>query len=144
MTENEYLKWQDDIEMGGRILANLEAILADNGSEMSVSALDRSLYKYTECGAHLSVQLHDGTWRHSGNLLGIENGNVRQLLVGSIVEGSDAEVCADPIDLIDYEDPEEAVKVFNTTVDWVNDEACALWSEANEEDQDETEEGESK
>ena len=138
MTENEYLKWQDDIEMGGRILANLEAILADNGSEMSVSALDRSLYKYTECGAHLSVQLHDGTWRHSGNLLGIENGNVRQLLVGSIVEGSDADVCADPIDLIDYEDPEEAVKVFNTTVDWVNDEACALWNEANDE------EGESK
>lgn len=144
MTENEYLRWQDDMEMGGRILANLEAILADNGSEMSVSALDRSLYKYTECGAHLSVQLHDGTWRHSGNLLGIENGNVRQLLVGSIVEGSDAEVSADPIDLIDYEDPEEAVKVFNTTVDWVNDEACALWTEANDEEGDEDEEGESK
>ena len=113
--------------------SNLEAILSDNGSEMTVSALDRSLYKYTDCGAHLSVQLHDGTWRHSGNLLGIENGNVRQLLVGSIVEGSDADVCADPIDLIDYEDPEEAVKVFNATVDWVNDEACALWDEANEE-----------
>ena len=137
MTENEYFKWQDDMEMGGRILANLEAILADNGSEMNVSALDRSLYKYTECGAHLSVQLHDGTWRHSGNLFGIENGNVRQLLVGSIVEGSDAEVSADPIDLIDYEDPEEAVKVFNATVDWVNDEACALWTEANDEEGDE-------
>ena len=137
MTENEYLRWQDDMEMGGRILANLEAILADHGSEMSVSALDRSLYKYTECGAHLSVQLHDGTWRHSGNLLGIENGNVRQLLVGSIVEGSDADVCADPIDLIDYEDPEEAVKVFNKTVDWVNDAACALWDEANEEGDEE-------
>ena len=63
MTENE---------MGERILANLEAILSDNGSEMSVSALDRSLYKYTDCGAHLSVQLHDGTWRHSGNLLGTQ------------------------------------------------------------------------
>ena len=137
MTENEYLRWQDDMEMGGRILANLEAILADNGSRMDVSALDRSLYKYTECGAHLSVQLHDGTWRHSGNLLGIENAAVRQLLVGSIVEGSDAEVCAEPIDLIAFDDPEEAVKVFNTTVDWVNHEACALWDEANNEEGDE-------
>jgi len=145
MTENEYFRWQDDMEMGGRILANLEAILSDNGSEMSVSALDRSLYKYTECGAHLSVQLHDGTWRHSGNLLGIKNGDVRQLLVGSIVEGSDAEVCAEPIDLIDYEDPDKAVEVFNKTVGWVNDEACALWHEANQdEDEDEDEEGESK
>lgn len=120
------------------ILSNLEAILSDNGARMDVSALDRSLYKYTECGAHLSVQLHDGTWRHSGNLTGIENDNVRQLLIGSIVEGSDAEVCADPIDLIEFDDPEEAVKVFNATVDWVNDEACSLWHEANDE------EGESK
>ena len=137
MTENEYLRWQDDMEMGGRILANLEAILSDNGSEMSVSALDRSLYKYTECGAHLSVQLHDGTWRHSGNLLGIENGNVRQLLVGSIVEGSDAEVCADPIDLIAFDDPAKAVEVFNKTVDWVDKEACALWHDYHFEGEDE-------
>lgn len=136
MNEIDYERMQEDAAIGQAMVANLEAILSDNGSEMSVSALDRSLYKYTECGAHLSVQLHDGTWRHSGNLLGIKNGDVRQLLVGSIVEGSDAEVCADPIDLIAFEDPQEAVKVFNKTVEWVNDEACTLWHEANDEEQE--------
>jgi hypothetical protein len=35
--------------------------------------------------------------------------------------GSDAEITADPIDL----------------VEWVNDEACALWDEANAEETDE-------
>jgi hypothetical protein len=58
------------------------------------------------------------------------------------VEGSDADVCAEPIDLIAFEDPQEAVKAFNATVDWVNYKACALWDEANDEEGDE--EGESK
>ena len=136
MTENEYLRWQDDMEMGGRILANLEAILQEFG-EGKVHDLDRRIYKYTDCGAHLSVQLHDGTWRHSGDLFGIENGNVRQLLVGSIVENSDAEVCADPIDLIAFDDPAKAVEVFNKTVDWVDKEACALWHDYHFEGEDE-------
>jgi len=133
MNEIDYERMQEDAAIGQAIAANLEAILSDNGSAMTVSALDRSLYKYTDCGAHLSVQLHDGTWRHSGNLYGIENCDVRQLLVCSIVENSDAYVCAEPIDLLEFEDPEEAVRVFNKTVEWVNDEACALWHEASEE-----------
>ena len=120
------------------MIKNLEAILSDNGSDMNVAALARSLYKYTECGAYLSVQLHDGTWRNSGDLTGIENSNVRQLLVGSIVEGSDAEVCADPIDLNEYKDPADAVKAFNDIVSWVNDEACVLWHEANDEEGEST------
>ena len=90
-----------------------------------------SIYKYTECGPWLSVRLHDGTVRHCDQLQGIENGSVRALLVGSIVEGSDAEVTADWIDLL-IEDPDEAVLKFNAAVEWVNDEACALWEEANE------------
>ena len=129
----------DDIEMGERILANLEAILSDNGSDMTVESLSRSLYKNTECGAHLSVQLHIGTWIHGRNLRGIKNGDVRALLVGSIVEGSDAEVSADSIDLIDYEDPKDAVKTFNRTVAWVNDEACDLWNANNADDEEEIE-----
>ena len=136
MTENEYFKWQDDMEIGLLILANLEAILQEFG-EGKVHDLDRRIYKYTDCGAHLSVQLHDGTWRHSGNLHGIVNGDVRQLLVGSIVENSDAEVGADPIDLIAFDDPAKAVEVFNKTVDWVDKEACALWHDYHFEGEDE-------
>lgn len=134
MNEIDYERMQEDAAIGQAIAANLEAILSENAADMTVESLDRSLYKYTECGAYLSVQLHDGTWRHSGDLTGIENSNVRQLLVGSIVEGSDAEVCADPIDLIDYDDPQEAVRVFNKTVEWVNDEACTLWHEVNDQE----------
>ena len=131
MTESEFHQYESDREAGGYCLAALEAILSDNGSDMTVAALYRSIYKYTECGPWLSVRLHDGTVRHCDQLQGIENGSVRALLVGSIVEGSDAEVTADWIDLL-IEDPDEAVLKFNAAVEWVNDEACALWEEANE------------
>lgn len=132
MSEQEYQRHLDNIEAGGICLENLEAILSDNGSEMNVAALYRSIYKYTECGLWLSVLLHDGTWKHCDQLHGIENGNVRALLVGSIVEGSDAEVTADQIDLLTFDDPADAVRTFTDAVAWVNDEACALWDEANE------------
>ena len=135
MNEREWQKMQYDQEAGGVCLANLEAILSDNGSDMNVHALYRSIYKYTACGPWLSVQLHDGTCVHCDKLHTVGNGNVRALLVGSIVEGSDAEVTADPIDLLEYDDPAEAVRVFNATVEWVNGEACALWDAANAEDE---------
>lgn len=131
MNERDYQRMLDNEEGGLICLANLEAILRDNGSDMNVRALYRSIYKYVECGPWLSVVLHDGTARHCDKLDGIENGAVRYLLVGSIVEGSDAEVVADPIDLLSYEDPADAVKAFNDAVEEVNDEACSLWEEAN-------------
>jgi len=115
------LRWQDNIEAGETILANLEAILADWSAE-TISSLGRAIYKGTNCGAYLSVQLHDETWKHTGHLDGIYNGDVRQLLVGSIIEGSDAEVCADAIDLLAYADSTDAVDVFSRTVEWVDDE----------------------
>ncbi|NBT33374.1 MAG: hypothetical protein EBT13_16155, partial [Rhodobacteraceae bacterium] len=92
MNLSEYLKMQDDLEAGGIILENLEAILSCNGSGMTVADLYRSIYRYTDCGPWLSVKLHDGTWKHCAQLSGIENGNIRSLLIGSIVEGSDADV----------------------------------------------------
>lgn len=131
MNEREYQRMQRDEEAGRICLANLEAILSDNGSDMNVHALYRSIYKYTACGPWLSVVLHDGTTRHCDKLEGIENGAVRKLLVGSIVEGSDAEVGPTTIDLLTYEDPADAVKAFNDAVEEVNDEACSLWEEAN-------------
>ena len=124
MTEREYHRMNDAQEAGELCLANLAAIL-DSWGEENVERLDRALYKYTPCGPHLSVMLHDGTWKHSGDLQGIENGNVRALLVGSIVEGSDADVTTDPIDLLTEEDP---VTAFDDTVDWVDAEASRLWN----------------
>lgn len=133
MDEIEHERMQEDAATGQAIAANLQAILDDYGVT-DVANLYRSIYKYTECGPWLSVQLHDGTWKHCHELRGIENGNVRALLVGSIVEGSDAEVTADPIDLMDYMDEggdAKAVADFSNEVEQVNREACRLWDEAN-------------
>ena len=132
--ENRHFKMEQSQEGSATCLANLEAILGDNGSDMDVYSLGRSLYKYTECGPWLSVLLHDGTWKHTGDLLDVKNDDVRGLLVGSIVEGSDAEVKGDLIDLLLYEDTAECVRDFLEQVEKVNAEASALWEEANADD----------
>lgn len=139
MNEIEYERMQEEVAMGQHCNACLDAILSDNGSDMTVRALYRSIYKYIECGPWLSVKTWDGRVFHCGDLHEVNKDEVRYLLVGSIVEGSDAEVTADWIDLLECESPEAAVKLFNDTVEWVNDEACALWDEANTEDEDEGE-----
>lgn len=138
MNEREYHEMQENAATGQMIAANLQAILDDHDCE-NVAQLYRTIYKYTDCGPWLSVQLHDGTWRHCDNLHGIDNGNVRALKVGSIVEGSDAEVEADPIDLIRFDEEggeQLAVTTFNAAVEWVNDEASALWDDANGDESD--------
>jgi hypothetical protein len=137
MNEVEYERMQEQIAEGEHANACLDAILSDNGSDMTLPALYRSIYKYTECGPWLSVRTWDDRKFHCGDLHKVDKDEVRYLLVGSIVEGSDAAVCADWIDLVECESPEAAVALFNRTVEWVNDEACALWEEANAEETDE-------
>lgn len=134
MNEIDYYRMQESAAEGQVCLDNLNAILSDNGGEMTVDDLYRSIYKYTECGPWLSVQLHDGTWKHCDQLDGIDNGNVRALLVGSIVENSDAEVTGRVLDLLEFETPEDAIAAFNHEVEQVNAEACALWDEVNAEE----------
>ena len=140
--EVEYEREQEFIAEGQHANACLDAILSDNGSDMTLPALYRSIYKYTECGPWLSVMTWDGRKFHCDQLHNVDKNEVRYLLIGSIVEGSDAEVTADWIDLVECETPEAAVDLFNQTVEWVNDEACALWNEANGEGEDE--EGEAR
>jgi hypothetical protein len=122
---------KDLIVNNQKALENLEAILSDNGEDMRVASLYRSIYKYTECGPWLSVQLHNGNWKHCDDLHGVENAEILALLVGSIVEGSDAEVTGDVLDLSTFATPCAAVAAFNAQVETVNAEACALWEEAN-------------
>lgn len=131
MNEVQYHRDQELAEMGNHANACLDAILSDNGSDMTLPALYRSIYKYTDCGPWLSVKTWDGRVFHCQDLHKVDRTEVRYLLLGSIVEGSDAEVTADWIDLRECESPEDAVKAFETTLAWVNDEACALWDEAN-------------
>ena len=141
MNEMDYERMQEDAAMGQAIAANLKVIL-DNWGVESVQQLDHTIYKRTECGAHLSVQLHDGTWRHSGNLDDIANNNVQALLLGSIVEGSDGDICADPISLLNYMDEGDEQRLiadFDKTLEWVNDEACRIWDEINNNNNDDEE-----
>ena len=136
MNEVQYERMQEQIAEGEHANAGLAAILSDPGSDLTRPALSRSIYKYTECGPWLSVRTWDGRRFHCDELHKVDKNEVRYLLVGSIVESSDAEVTADPIDLVECESPEAAVELFNRTVEWVNDEACALWDEANAEEED--------
>ena len=131
MNEVQYERDQELAAQGQHCNACMDAILSDNGSDMTLPALYRSIYKYTACGPWLSVQTWDGRWFHCQDLHKVDKNEVRCLLVGSIVEGSDAEVTADWIDLLECESPDDAVNKFNDTVAWVNDEACALLEEAN-------------
>jgi len=136
MNEIEYERSQELAAEGNHANSCLDAILSDNGSDMTLPALYRSIYKHTECGPWLSVKTWDDRTFHCDDLHKVNKDEVRYLMVGSIVEGSDAEVCAEWIDLLECETSEAAVELFNRTVEWVNDEACALWDKANADDEE--------
>lgn len=123
MNEIDYYQNEEMIAEGQHANACLDAILSDNGGDMTLPDLYRSIYRYTPCGPWLSVTTWDNRTFHCDELDKVDKNEVRYLLVGSIVEGSDAEVTADPIDLVKCESPEDAVKLFNDTVTWVNETA---------------------
>lgn len=135
MNEIDYYNMEEAAGIGQAILENLENILADKDSA-NVAELYETTYKYTDCGPSLTVLLHDGSYRYCDDLDGIQNNNVRALLVSSIVEGSDAEVPPITVDLIDYETPEEALKAFDAAVEEVNAAATGLWDEVNVDDEE--------
>lgn len=136
MNEVQYERMQELIAEGEHANACLDAILSAIGCDSTLYALYRSIYKYTPCGPWLGVKTWDGREFDCSELDDVDKNEVRYLMVGSIVEGSDAGVEATPIDLVECESPEAAVELFNRTVEWVNDEACALWDEANTEEED--------
>ena len=110
----------------------------------------RVFYKYTDCGPWVSVHVN-GQWVHCQDLhkLGtweemLRRGDlVDEVLIGSIVEGSDAEATPEPVRLRDIRSVRSKSgnvtrfsmrQAFDRAVSRVNDEACALWDEANQEE----------
>jgi hypothetical protein len=112
----------------------------------------RSHYKYVECGPWMSLHVN-GQWVHCQDLhkLGlwkdmVARGDiVDEVLVGSIVEGSDA--CAEPVpvrlgDIRSKRSKRGTITrqslraAIDEAVDEVNTEACAMWEEANREEED--------
>lgn len=112
----------------------------------------RVFYKYTACGPWVSMHVN-GQWVHCQDLhkLGtweemLRRGDlVDEVLIGSIVEGSDAEATPEPVrlnDLRSLRSPTGKVtstslrKAFDRAVSRVNDEAVALFYEAHQEEDD--------
>jgi hypothetical protein len=110
----------------------------------------RVFYKYTDCGPWVSVHVNGG-WVHCQDLhkLGtwdsmlLRGDIVYEVLIGSIVEGSDAEVAPVPVRLADIRSKRSKRgtitrsslrTAFDSAVNVVNEEACALWDEANSEE----------
>ena len=114
-----------------RIEKNARAIFSDNGAD-TMARLSRTLYKYTAAGITISFKLRDGScvwvgnesarmpepWRH-----------VAAVGVSSIVEGCDAEVPLEWLELEEFESPADAIRAFDDLCESVDDEACALFDE---------------
>lgn len=134
--EIEYEKMEQSYSDAIHANECMNAILSDNGSSMNLHALYRSIYKYVDCGPWLTAKTWDNREFSCRKLEAVDKDEVRYLLVGSIVEGSDAEVTGEWIDLLECESGEDAVARFWASVDEVNKEACALWEEANSENEE--------
>jgi hypothetical protein len=117
---------------------NLSELLAGEDAE-SPYRLGRSLYKYVDCGPWITFLvpgMPDSFGRHEVYYDRPEArgwGATRWVArctgvrIGSIVEGSDASATPATLTFPFAKDQ------FWQAVDHVNDEACALWDEANEE-----------
>lgn len=123
--------------MKSRTLKNFNDLLAWNGAGTTPFDVGRSIYKYTDCGPWTAFvvktpwkdsfgRMRDTRYyedcrntEHNGDIVGIE--------IGSIVEGSEAE--ATPVRLLFPFKASDLDKAIQS----VNDEACALWEEANHE-----------
>lgn len=106
----------------------------------------RSVYKYTDCGPTLAFnfrsevtgqeekvvndELHKwGNWRS----INVYNIKITDIYVSSIVEGSDAEVAPVRV-IVEGKNWKQICHDFWQAVKEVNEEACALWEEANMEE----------
>ena len=124
---------EEDIAMG-IAMANITLAILNAFSVTDLSDLRRSIYKHTECGAHMALRLHDGRVVYNGgNIDKFMTADVRAIAIGSIVEG--VEECAETrwFDLMDYvEKPyNEAVDSFNKIIKAVDDEVSQIWNKTH-------------
>jgi hypothetical protein len=104
--------------------ACLQAIIDAHGGE-DIEYVRRCAYKYTDCGAWVSVLTAAG-WIHSGTKVpeGVE---ILGLLVGSIVEGVDQGTSDYPVIFDGCETPKHAVERYDRALNEVDDEADFIW-----------------
>ena len=150
MNEIEYNEMCESAAIGQALSECVKAIMAEYDATL-LSQLQRSAYKYTECGVSVGFRLFDGSYMWNGDDRAQDPkcvADVEDICISSIVEGSDAEVPPVWLDLLGIADgsdsickkyPDEtvgqlAVRRWYDVLESVNDEACALWHEANDEE----------
>jgi hypothetical protein len=143
MRHKDYLQMEEDAAIGELITKCMRAILAAHDAD-TLARLQRKAYKYTEAGVSVGFQFDDGTYLWNGDKraheLGIEN-RVRRIGVSSIIEGSDAQIPVEWLDLLDIVNAEEedieamACKRYDELVEQIDAAACALWDEVQEHDE---------
>ncbi len=103
--------------------ANLQAILDAHDAD-NLSQLAHYVYKYTDCGAHLSA-LVDGAWVHD-RLDKVDPERVTALAVGSIVEGVEQTTITHEI-AFEHATPEQSAADYSAALDATEKEADEIW-----------------
>jgi hypothetical protein len=129
MNEVEYYAMQEGAELGKAIAEIAKAFFSD---AETMAELARDYYRSVDYGPAISFELHDGQRIYVGSELARTMDKpwlaIRSIGVSSIVEGSDAEVPLQWLDLLPYAEmedgPKKAIEAFDAMVNEVNAEAC--------------------
>lgn len=126
----EFERQQRDEAAGITCLVALQTLLKYWG-EKDLGQMHERVYQAYSCGPWLAVRLHDGTWVHgNGELTEVKLEDVAALKVGSIVEGSEAEIEGDVLELVSYgEDPDALRLDFERQLVGVNDQVTTIWND---------------
>lgn len=129
-THAEFERQQRDEAAGITCLVALQTLLKYWG-EKDLGQMNERVYRAYSCGPWLAVRLHDGTWVHgTRDLESVKLEDVAALKVGSIVEGSDAEIEGDVLDLVSYDEDPDALRLdFERQLVGVNDQVQTIWYE---------------
>lgn len=111
-------------------LVALQALLKYWG-EKDLGQMNERVYRAYSCGPWLAVRLHDGTWVHgTRDLENVKLEDVAALKVGSIVEGSDAEIEGDVLELVSYDEDPDGLRIdFERQLVGVDDQVQTIWYE---------------
>ena len=126
----EFERQQRDEAAGITCLEAIKTLLAYWG-EKDLGQMNKRVYRAYSCGPWLAVRLHDGTWVHgTRDLENVKLEDVGALKVGSIVEGSDAEIEGDVLDLVGYEGDPDALRLdFERQLVGVDDQVTTIWND---------------
>lgn len=108
-----YMQAQEQGEAGRAMLEELARLY---GCESNEKAIERQVYKATDCGAFIVFPV-DGPLR---------------VEIGSIVEGTSAEVGPYEIGYMLHADDSSFIERFRGTIEQVEDEANEIWHQVND------------